>query len=134
VVRCITGVGGGTVRDLILNLPVFWVQNPAHVSACLVTAVVMHFVAPRVESPSGHCCGSAGRFPSSASRRSANAGEALRKIYRMSSKKRRTSTAFDTRLRWQPGQSLTSGAIRPTRIDSGRRASAARIEHPRALK
>jgi uncharacterized membrane protein YeiH len=46
----ITGVGGGTVRDLILNVPVFWVQNPAHVSACLATAVVMHFVAPRVES------------------------------------------------------------------------------------
>ena len=46
----ITGVGGGTVRDLILNLPVFWVQNPAHVSACLVTAVVMFLVAPRVES------------------------------------------------------------------------------------
>jgi uncharacterized membrane protein YeiH len=46
----ITGVGGGTVRDLILGVPVFWVQHPAHVSACLVTAVVMHFVAPRVES------------------------------------------------------------------------------------
>lgn len=46
----ITGVGGGTVRDVILNVPVFWVQNPAHVSACLVTAVVMHFLAPRVES------------------------------------------------------------------------------------
>jgi uncharacterized membrane protein YeiH len=46
----ITGVGGGTVRDLILNVPVFWVQNPVHVSACLVTAVVMHFVAPSVES------------------------------------------------------------------------------------
>ncbi len=46
----ITGVGGGTVRDLILNVPVFWVQHPAHVSACLVTAVVMHFVAPLVES------------------------------------------------------------------------------------
>ena len=46
----ITGVGGGTVRDLILGVPVFWVQNPVHVSACLVTAVVMHFVAPRVES------------------------------------------------------------------------------------
>jgi uncharacterized membrane protein YeiH len=46
----ITGVGGGTVRDLILNVPVFWVQNPAHVSACLATAIVMHFVAPRVES------------------------------------------------------------------------------------
>jgi uncharacterized membrane protein YeiH len=46
----ITGVGGGTVRDLILSVPVFWVQNPAHVSACLVTAVMMHVVAPRVES------------------------------------------------------------------------------------
>ena len=46
----ITGVGGGTVRDLILDVPVFWVQNPAHVTACLVTAVVMHFVAPLVES------------------------------------------------------------------------------------
>ena len=46
----ITGVGGGTVRDLILNVPVFWVQHPVHVSACLITAVVMHFVAPLVES------------------------------------------------------------------------------------
>jgi uncharacterized membrane protein YeiH len=46
----ITGVGGGTVRDVILGVPVFWVQNPAHVSACVVTAVVMHFVAPLVES------------------------------------------------------------------------------------
>ena len=46
----ITGVGGGTVRDLILDVPVFWVQNPVHVAACLATAVVMHFVAPRVES------------------------------------------------------------------------------------
>ena len=46
----ITGVGGGTVRDVILNVPVFWVQNPAHVSACLVTPVVLHLVAPRVES------------------------------------------------------------------------------------
>ena len=46
----ITGVGGDTVRDGILNVPVFWVQNPIYVSACLVTAVVMHFVAPLVES------------------------------------------------------------------------------------
>ena len=46
----ITGVGGGTVRDLILNVPVFWVQSPIYVSACLVTAVAMHFVAPLVES------------------------------------------------------------------------------------
>jgi uncharacterized membrane protein YeiH len=46
----ITGVGGGTVRDLILGVPVFWVQNPAYVAVCLGTAVVMHVVAPRVDS------------------------------------------------------------------------------------
>jgi uncharacterized membrane protein YeiH len=46
----VTGVGGGTVRDLILDVPVFWVQNPVHITACLVTAVAMHFVAPLVES------------------------------------------------------------------------------------
>ena len=46
----VTGVGGGTMRDLILGVPVFWVQNPVHVSACLITAVVMHFIAPLVES------------------------------------------------------------------------------------
>ena len=46
----ITGVGGGTVRDLILDVPVFWVQSPVYVSSCLVTAFVMHFVAPLVES------------------------------------------------------------------------------------
>jgi uncharacterized membrane protein YeiH len=46
----ITGVGGGTVRDLVLDVPVFWVTNPIYVSACLLTAVVMHFLAPLVES------------------------------------------------------------------------------------
>jgi len=46
----VTGVGGGTMRDVILGVPVFWVQQPVHVAACLVTAVVMHFIAPLVES------------------------------------------------------------------------------------
>jgi uncharacterized membrane protein YeiH len=46
----ITGVGGGTVRDLILDVPVFWVQNPVYISACLLTAVATHFLAPLVES------------------------------------------------------------------------------------
>ena len=46
----VTGVGGGTMRDLILGVPVFWVQSPFHVFACMVTAVVMHFIAPLVES------------------------------------------------------------------------------------
>lgn len=46
----LTGVGGGTLRDLVLGVPVFWVVEPAHVVACLITAVVMFFVAPKVES------------------------------------------------------------------------------------
>jgi len=46
----VTGVGGGTMRDLILGVPVFWVQNPVYVFACLITAVVMHVIAPLVES------------------------------------------------------------------------------------
>jgi uncharacterized membrane protein YeiH len=46
----ITGVGGGTVRDLILDIPVFWVADPAHIVACLLTAVIMFFVAPHVAS------------------------------------------------------------------------------------
>src|SRR5690606_37099585 len=46
----LTGVGGGTVRDVILGVPVFWLDNPAHVAACLVTAVIVHFTAHLVES------------------------------------------------------------------------------------
>lgn len=46
----LTGVGGGTVRDLLLDVPVFWVVAPHHIVACLVTAVVVHFTAHLVES------------------------------------------------------------------------------------
>ncbi|MDO5529327.1 MAG: trimeric intracellular cation channel family protein [Paracoccus sp. (in: a-proteobacteria)] len=44
-----TGVGGGTVRDLILGVPVFWVVNPAHIVACVVTATLIHFTAHLLE-------------------------------------------------------------------------------------
>lgn len=46
----LTGVGGGTVRDVILGVPVFWLDSPAHISACLITAVIVHFTAHLVES------------------------------------------------------------------------------------
>lgn len=46
----LTGVGGGTIRDLILDVPVFWLSNPAHITACLTTAAIVHFAAPLVES------------------------------------------------------------------------------------
>ena len=46
----LTGVGGGTVRDLLLDVPVFWMVDPLHIVACLVTAAVVHFTAHLVES------------------------------------------------------------------------------------
>jgi uncharacterized membrane protein YeiH len=46
----VTGVGGGTIRDLILAVPVFWVANPNYVLICLVVAVIVYFTAHRVES------------------------------------------------------------------------------------
>ncbi|RWD66627.1 MAG: trimeric intracellular cation channel family protein [Mesorhizobium sp.] len=46
----VTGIGGGTLRDVILNLPVFWVANSGYVMICAVVAVLVFFSAHRVES------------------------------------------------------------------------------------
>jgi hypothetical protein len=35
----ITGVGGGTLRDLLIDAPVFWVARPEYVAVCLAAAV-----------------------------------------------------------------------------------------------
>jgi uncharacterized membrane protein YeiH len=37
----VTGVGGGTLRDLLIGAPVFWVQRPDYVVACLVAALAV---------------------------------------------------------------------------------------------
>lgn len=41
----ITGVGGGTVRDLLLDVPVFWVHEPEHVLICSLAAVLTWLLA-----------------------------------------------------------------------------------------
>lgn len=46
----VTGIGGGTVRDLILDVPVFWIAQPAYILACAATAVVIYFTAHLLES------------------------------------------------------------------------------------
>lgn len=46
----VTGVGGGTVRDLVLGLPVFWVKQPAYVAICIAVSVVVFFTAHIPES------------------------------------------------------------------------------------
>ena len=37
----VTGVGGGTLRDLLIGVPVFWVQNNAYLAVCLTMAVAV---------------------------------------------------------------------------------------------
>lgn len=39
------GVGGGTVRDLLLGLPVFWVGQPAYLITCVLVSVLVFFTA-----------------------------------------------------------------------------------------
>lgn len=45
-----TGIGGGTVRDLILGVPVFWVQNHDYLVVCAAMAVLVYFTAHLIES------------------------------------------------------------------------------------
>jgi uncharacterized membrane protein YeiH len=37
----VTGVGGGTVRDLLINAPVFWVGDPWMAPVCLGSALIV---------------------------------------------------------------------------------------------
>ncbi len=40
----VTGVGGGTMRDLLLDVPVFWVHSAGYVGVCLAIAVLVWFM------------------------------------------------------------------------------------------
>ena len=46
----ITGIGGGTVRDLVLGIDVFWVETPAYILVCAATAGAIYFTAHLLES------------------------------------------------------------------------------------
>lgn len=46
----VTGVGGGTVRDLLLGVPVFWVRDATPVVACLLASIAAYFTAHLVQS------------------------------------------------------------------------------------
>jgi uncharacterized membrane protein YeiH len=37
----VTGIGGGTLRDLLLGLPVFWVSAPAYLVICIAVAGIV---------------------------------------------------------------------------------------------
>lgn len=45
-----TGIGGGTLRDVILDVPVFWVENHNYLAVCAVVAVIVYFTSHLIES------------------------------------------------------------------------------------
>lgn len=45
----VTGMGGGTLRDIILGRPVFWVMDPGYILICVMTGALVYFTAHRVE-------------------------------------------------------------------------------------
>lgn len=50
-IACLTAVGGGTLRDVILDrTPVFWVGNAAYVGVACGAAILVFFAAPHIES------------------------------------------------------------------------------------
>ena len=44
----VTGVGGGTVRDLLIGAPVFWITDPWVAAVCLTTALIAWFTPVRI--------------------------------------------------------------------------------------
>jgi uncharacterized membrane protein YeiH len=48
----VTGVGGGTFRDLLIGAPVFWVAKPEYLLACLAAAGAVWVFGPRRFRPS----------------------------------------------------------------------------------
>jgi uncharacterized membrane protein YeiH len=40
-----TGIGGGTLRDVLLGLPVFWVHEPAYLLTCILVSGLAFFTA-----------------------------------------------------------------------------------------
>jgi len=43
----ITGVGGGTLRDLLIGVPVFWVQDWRYIAVCLAGALAIWLIGRR---------------------------------------------------------------------------------------
>lgn len=41
----VTGIGGGTLRDVLLGFPVFWVSEPAYLITCTLVSVLVFFAA-----------------------------------------------------------------------------------------
>lgn len=45
VLGTVTGIGGGTLRDVLLGLPVFWVRESAYLITCALVSILVFFAA-----------------------------------------------------------------------------------------
>lgn len=45
----LAGIGGGTVRDLIIDRPVFWIADQTYLIVCLAAALAVYLLGPRIE-------------------------------------------------------------------------------------
>ncbi|MEM6492377.1 MAG: TRIC cation channel family protein, partial [Pseudomonadota bacterium] len=51
VIGVVTGVGGGSMRDVLLDSgPVFWIADPGYLVAATAAALAGWFLAPKLES------------------------------------------------------------------------------------
>lgn len=51
LIGCAAGLGGGTLRDLLLGkVPVFWIREPEWISICLIASAVTYVIAPFLAS------------------------------------------------------------------------------------
>lgn len=44
LVACMAAIGGGTMRDLLIQQPIFWIVDPSYVLSCVVAAAAIWFV------------------------------------------------------------------------------------------
>ncbi len=51
VIAMVTAIGGGTLRDLILDVPVFWLRQPVYVYLVVIAALVMFVYARFFTAP-----------------------------------------------------------------------------------
>lgn len=49
LLAAITGIGGGTLRDVILDRPVFWILDQTFLAICLLVALVTFFAAHLIQ-------------------------------------------------------------------------------------
>lgn len=45
VIAMVTAIGGGTLRDLIIDVPVFWTQDDFYIYLVVITAIIFFFMA-----------------------------------------------------------------------------------------